>query len=165
MHVRSSDIDFCCMSQGFKDNLHAVFCLAENSVGPTATRPDDIHTLYSGKWVLACQWKHLCVLTAMQFSCNWGVSVVSQNSGDKQHGCWREAGALWWCCICSQRSLCRHHTGHGDADRCSGAFVLTLCVRIFWMHLLASLISKQVIMLYSVSVRSFHLMCTSLYRF
>lgn len=37
--------------QGFKDNLHAVFCLAENSVGPTATRPDDIHTLYSGKWV------------------------------------------------------------------------------------------------------------------
>uniref|UniRef100_A0A8C5BUE3 Cytosol aminopeptidase domain-containing protein n=1 Tax=Gadus morhua TaxID=8049 RepID=A0A8C5BUE3_GADMO len=37
--------------QGFKDNLHAVFCLAENAVGPTATRPDDIHTLYSGKTV------------------------------------------------------------------------------------------------------------------
>ncbi|KAL6458582.1 hypothetical protein MHYP_G00338120 [Metynnis hypsauchen] len=36
---------------GFKDNLHAVFCLAENAVGPTATRPDDIHTLYSGKTV------------------------------------------------------------------------------------------------------------------
>lgn len=35
--------------QGFKDNLHAVFCLAENSVGPKATRPDDIHLLYSGK--------------------------------------------------------------------------------------------------------------------
>lgn len=33
---------------GFKQNLHAVFCLAENSVGPNATRPDDIHTLYSG---------------------------------------------------------------------------------------------------------------------
>uniref|UniRef100_A0A8D1VNR4 Cytosol aminopeptidase domain-containing protein n=1 Tax=Sus scrofa TaxID=9823 RepID=A0A8D1VNR4_PIG len=37
--------------QGFKDNLHAVFCLAENSVGPKATRPDDIHLLYSGKTV------------------------------------------------------------------------------------------------------------------
>lgn len=33
---------------GFKDNLHAIFCLAENSVGPLATRPDDIHQLYSG---------------------------------------------------------------------------------------------------------------------
>ncbi|RMB95860.1 hypothetical protein DUI87_27974 [Hirundo rustica rustica] len=37
--------------QGFKDNLHAVFCLAENAVGPRATRPDDIHVLYSGKTV------------------------------------------------------------------------------------------------------------------
>ncbi|KAH8383768.1 hypothetical protein KR009_010407 [Drosophila setifemur] len=36
---------------GFKDNLHAVFCMAENSVGPKATRPDDIHTLYSGRTV------------------------------------------------------------------------------------------------------------------
>lgn len=35
--------------QGFRDNLHAVFCLAENAVGPNATRPDDIHLLYSGK--------------------------------------------------------------------------------------------------------------------
>ncbi|XP_066521145.1 probable aminopeptidase NPEPL1 [Hoplias malabaricus] len=39
------------VKQGFKDNLHAVFCLAENAVGPAATRPDDIHTLYSGKTV------------------------------------------------------------------------------------------------------------------
>uniref|UniRef100_A0A8C0NV67 Cytosol aminopeptidase domain-containing protein n=1 Tax=Canis lupus familiaris TaxID=9615 RepID=A0A8C0NV67_CANLF len=39
------------IKQGFKDNLHAVFCLAENSVGPNATRPDDIHLLYSGKTV------------------------------------------------------------------------------------------------------------------
>ncbi|KAM9248801.1 putative aminopeptidase NPEPL1 isoform 1-T1 [Dugong dugon] len=36
---------------GFKDTLHAVFCLAENAVGPSATRPDDIHLLYSGKTV------------------------------------------------------------------------------------------------------------------
>ncbi|OCT62470.1 hypothetical protein XELAEV_18043552mg [Xenopus laevis] len=39
------------VKQGFKDNLHALFCLAENSVGPKATRPDDIHVLYSGKTV------------------------------------------------------------------------------------------------------------------
>lgn len=32
----------------FNQNLHAIFCLAENSVGPKATRPDDVHTLYSG---------------------------------------------------------------------------------------------------------------------
>ncbi|XP_005993620.1 probable aminopeptidase NPEPL1 [Latimeria chalumnae] len=39
------------VKQGFRDNLHAVFCLAENAVGPNATRPDDIHVLYSGKTV------------------------------------------------------------------------------------------------------------------
>ena len=37
--------------QGFSQSLHALFCLAENAVGPHATRPDDIHTLYSGKTV------------------------------------------------------------------------------------------------------------------
>ncbi|KAJ8374944.1 hypothetical protein SKAU_G00055240 [Synaphobranchus kaupii] len=37
--------------QGFKENLHAIFCLAENSVSPKATRPDDILRLYSGKTV------------------------------------------------------------------------------------------------------------------
>ncbi|XP_048484164.1 probable aminopeptidase NPEPL1 isoform X2 [Plutella xylostella] len=31
--------------------LHAVLCVAENAVGPRATRPDDIHTLYSGRTV------------------------------------------------------------------------------------------------------------------
>ncbi|XP_055308614.1 probable aminopeptidase NPEPL1 isoform X2 [Sitodiplosis mosellana] len=35
----------------FIQNLHAVFCLAENAVGPDATRPDDIHKLYSGRTV------------------------------------------------------------------------------------------------------------------
>uniref|UniRef100_UPI00358FDF35 probable aminopeptidase NPEPL1 n=1 Tax=Myxine glutinosa TaxID=7769 RepID=UPI00358FDF35 len=39
------------VKRGFRDNLHAVFCLAENAVGPNATRPDDIHRLYSGKTV------------------------------------------------------------------------------------------------------------------
>ena len=38
-----------CDIQGFTENLHAVFCLAENAVGPEATRPDDIITMYSGR--------------------------------------------------------------------------------------------------------------------
>ncbi|XP_067006102.1 probable aminopeptidase NPEPL1 isoform X2 [Anabrus simplex] len=42
---------YAAVKQGFTQNLHAVFCLAENAVGPTATRPDDIHTLYSGRTV------------------------------------------------------------------------------------------------------------------
>ncbi|OQR86440.1 metalloprotease family M17 [Achlya hypogyna] len=36
---------------GTKHPLHLVLCLAENSVGPKATRPDDVHTMYSGKTV------------------------------------------------------------------------------------------------------------------
>ncbi len=36
---------------GFDQRLHAVLCLAENSVGPDATRPDDIIQLYSGRTV------------------------------------------------------------------------------------------------------------------
>ncbi|CAG0879360.1 unnamed protein product, partial [Darwinula stevensoni] len=42
---------YLAIKQGFSQNLHAVFCLAENAVGPIATRPDDIHTLYSGRTV------------------------------------------------------------------------------------------------------------------
>ncbi|XP_050397039.1 probable aminopeptidase NPEPL1 [Patella vulgata] len=36
---------------GFKENLHAVFCLAENAVGSKAFRPDDILYMYSGRTV------------------------------------------------------------------------------------------------------------------
>ncbi|XP_070574824.1 probable aminopeptidase NPEPL1 [Ptychodera flava] len=39
------------VKQGFKENLHAILCLAENSVGPLATRPDDVHVMYSGRSV------------------------------------------------------------------------------------------------------------------
>ena len=39
------------MECGFSENLHAVLCIAENSVGPRAAVPDDIHILYSGKSV------------------------------------------------------------------------------------------------------------------
>ncbi|KAL7646360.1 UNVERIFIED_CONTAM: hypothetical protein RMT77_003270 [Armadillidium vulgare] len=42
---------YAAVSAGFSQNLHAVFCLAENAVGPNATKPDDIHTLYSGRTV------------------------------------------------------------------------------------------------------------------
>jgi len=36
------------VQRGFKHNLTCILCLAENSVGPDATRPDDIITAYSG---------------------------------------------------------------------------------------------------------------------
>lgn len=39
---------YAAVKQGFGQNLHAIFCLAENSVSDRSTRPDDIHTLYSG---------------------------------------------------------------------------------------------------------------------
>ena len=39
---------YAAVKLGFKENLHAVFCLAENAVGPTACRPDDVFTMYSG---------------------------------------------------------------------------------------------------------------------
>ena len=42
---------YAAVKQNFSQNLHAVFCLAENAVGDRATRPDDIHTLYSGRTV------------------------------------------------------------------------------------------------------------------
>jgi len=42
---------YAVVKAGFTQNLHAVFCLAENAIGPNSTRPDDIHTLYSGRTV------------------------------------------------------------------------------------------------------------------
>jgi probable aminopeptidase NPEPL1 len=36
---------------GFPHTLHAVLCLAENAIGPDATRNDDILTMYSGRTV------------------------------------------------------------------------------------------------------------------
>ncbi|XP_968492.2 probable aminopeptidase NPEPL1 [Tribolium castaneum] len=42
---------YAAVKANFTQNLHAVFCLAENAVGPNATKPDDIHTLYSGRTV------------------------------------------------------------------------------------------------------------------
>lgn len=37
--------------KGFTETLHAVFCLADNAVGPLAQRPDDIVHMYSGRTV------------------------------------------------------------------------------------------------------------------
>jgi len=42
---------YAAIKQGFDQNLHAVFCLAENSVSDRSTRPDDVHILYSGRSV------------------------------------------------------------------------------------------------------------------
>lgn len=39
------------MTGGLTRPLHALLCIAENSVGNIATRPDDIHTMLSGKTV------------------------------------------------------------------------------------------------------------------
>lgn len=36
---------------GYKENLHALLCIAENSVSAASTRPDDILYMYSGKTV------------------------------------------------------------------------------------------------------------------
>ena len=37
---------YVAVKNGFSDTLHCILCLAENSVGPLATRPDDVHTMY-----------------------------------------------------------------------------------------------------------------------
>lgn len=53
------------VQRGFSQNLHAVFCLAENAVGAHSTRPDDIHTLYSGRFVVllfTISWLKLLVI-------------------------------------------------------------------------------------------------------
>jgi probable aminopeptidase NPEPL1 len=40
---------YVAVKRGFKQNLHVVFCLAENTIGPLSTKPDDIFQLYSGR--------------------------------------------------------------------------------------------------------------------
>jgi probable aminopeptidase NPEPL1 len=39
------------LERGYKGRLYALLCLAENSVGPESTRPDDVLHMYSGKTV------------------------------------------------------------------------------------------------------------------
>eukprot|EP00188_Purpureofilum_apyrenoidigerum_P005099 Plantae.Rhodophyta-Purpureofilum_apyrenoidigerum.ctg6326.p1 GENE.Plantae.Rhodophyta-Purpureofilum_apyrenoidigerum.ctg6326~~Plantae.Rhodophyta-Purpureofilum_apyrenoidigerum.ctg6326.p1 ORF type:complete len:532 (-),score=72.74 Plantae.Rhodophyta-Purpureofilum_apyrenoidigerum.ctg6326:78-1598(-) len=36
---------------GYPENINAVLCIAENGIGPTALKPDDIVTSYSGKTI------------------------------------------------------------------------------------------------------------------
>ena len=50
---------YVAVKNGFKDNLHCVLCLAENSVGPLATRPDDVHTLYRWRQTTATDTRQL----------------------------------------------------------------------------------------------------------
>lgn len=63
---------YAAVSQGFNQNLHALFCLAENAVGPLATRPDDIHTLYSGRTVEVKQ----CELVPAALCCFKNVTNI-----------------------------------------------------------------------------------------
>jgi len=42
---------YVAVKAGFTQNLHCILCLAENSVGPLSTRPDDVIRMYSGKSV------------------------------------------------------------------------------------------------------------------
>lgn len=42
---------YVAVKSGFQDNLYGILCMAENSVSERATRPDDVHTMYSGKTV------------------------------------------------------------------------------------------------------------------
>jgi probable aminopeptidase NPEPL1 len=46
-----SAFDALVRSGACKKPVHALLCMAENAVSEIATRPDDIHTLYSGKTV------------------------------------------------------------------------------------------------------------------
>jgi len=39
------------VKSGVKGPYHALLCIAENSVGPASTRPDDVHVMLSGKTV------------------------------------------------------------------------------------------------------------------
>ena len=99
-----------------------MFCLAENAVGPNATRPDDIHTLYSGKTVeinntdaegrlvlgdgvayarkiLKADWVvDMATLTGAQVSCDknvvWGVWGVCVCA------CVRHVGCMHMCHTC-----------------------------------------------------------------
>jgi len=43
--------DAAVASSYVKTPLHVILCIAENAVGPVATRPDDVHLMYSGKSV------------------------------------------------------------------------------------------------------------------
>lgn len=130
--------DFILLCQGFNDNLHAVFCLAENAVGPIATRPDDIHTLYSGKYdtcdhslnMWSDSWRTVSLRSHFPLSCLCCITktnVCMKDRGDKQHWCWRQAGSGWRSGVRQQRFVSRYHSGHGHADRCSGMWSPLIC--------------------------------------
>lgn len=80
--VENSD----CTVNGSSNNrpIHALLCLAENSVGPDATRPDDVHVFYSGEFcyrvlmystVVQCSTSYHCVLLVKSYCSS--VSTVT----------------------------------------------------------------------------------------
>lgn len=48
---RSLVLDGSHLASATPTPIHALLCIAENGIGPNATRPDDIHVMYSGKTV------------------------------------------------------------------------------------------------------------------
>lgn len=48
---RSLVLDGANLASSSPTPIHALLCIAENGIGPDATRPDDVHVLYSGKTV------------------------------------------------------------------------------------------------------------------
>lgn len=48
---RSLVLDGAHLASATPTPIHALLCIAENGIGPNATRPDDIHVMYSGKTV------------------------------------------------------------------------------------------------------------------
>ena len=89
-------------------SLYAILCLAENSVGPCATRPDDIHTMFSGKTVEInnTDAEGRLVSGIIHTQWRWLTGAHLGSSG---------RGGL---CYPSARSRCGPR--HGNAHRCPG---------------------------------------------
>ncbi len=82
-----------------------MFCLAENAIGPGATRPDDVHVLYSGKLVFS-----LCSVFACMSGC-----VCACMSG----------------CVCACMSGCVCACMSGCVRACmSGCVCVHVCVHV-----------------------------------
>jgi probable aminopeptidase NPEPL1 len=48
---RSLVLDGASLASATPTPIHALLCIAENGIGPDATRPDDVHVMFSGKTV------------------------------------------------------------------------------------------------------------------
>ena len=72
-------------SKGISGNYHALMCIAENSVGPLSTRPDDVHTFLSGKTVEVSVYLFLLSLSYIAIKSNnlhWLYSEMTRLRGN-----------------------------------------------------------------------------------